>query len=267
MKVSEKTFASMIVAGGIKIGGDKLPEWTSEPIPDRALEFYMLPNGAMYGVVSNLRKGPPREVFNSTNGISSVIVEPLRAELVEQLPAERPAPKIFSFDGETNGLWGSAFSIGALVYDEHGVEIARFIGRLPDSAVTDNWARDNVLPEIATVPVSHETYAELIRDFAEFYMTHKAGADIVTHMGYIVETKILRDMHEMGYIGDWDAPYPLFDVANNLQAAGYDPTSVDNFAAYHGLTVGEFEGGTHNPLYDAAITAAVYRHLTARDLG
>jgi len=37
--------------------------------------------------------------------------------------------------------------------------------------------------------------------------------------------------------------------------------SVDQFAAKHGIDVAEFEGGTHNPLYDSAVTAAVYRHL------
>ena len=26
--------------------------------------------------------------------------------------------KIFSFDAETNGLWGQAFSIGAVVYED-----------------------------------------------------------------------------------------------------------------------------------------------------
>ena len=45
--------------------------------------------------------------------------------------------KVFSFDAETNGLWGEAWAIGALVYDEAGVEIARFEARLPESAVTD----------------------------------------------------------------------------------------------------------------------------------
>jgi glycogen operon protein len=38
-------------------------------------------------------------------------------------------------------------------------------------------------------------------------------------------------------------------------------TSVDSYAKKHGLSVGEFEGGTHNPLYDSAVAAVVYRHL------
>lgn len=169
--------------------------------------------------------------------------------------------KIFSFDAETNGLWGQAFALGALVYDENGAEVARFVGRLPDTEVTDGWVRENVLPKIIDIAVTHPDYKSLLADFAKFYMANKADADVLVHMGYIVETKILRDMHDAGLIGEWDGPYPLYDVSGNLQAAGADPTSVDKFAAEHGLAVGEFAGGTHNPLYDSAVAAAVYRYL------
>jgi hypothetical protein len=169
--------------------------------------------------------------------------------------------KIFSFDAETDGLWGQAFAIGALVYDENGAEITRFVGRLPDTEVTDSWVKENVLPKITDIPVTHGDYGALLVSFAEFYKANKQDADIIVHMGYIIEARILRDLHDRGLIGDWDGPYPLYDVSGNLQAAGADPTSVDKFAAEHNLSVGEFEGGTHNPLYDSAVAAAVYRHL------
>ncbi len=170
--------------------------------------------------------------------------------------------KIFSFDAETNGPWGQAFAIGAIVYNNAtGTEIVRFVGRLPDSEVSDAWVRENVLPQMANIPVTHLTYQSLLADFAAFYLANKLNADIVVHMGYIVEAKILRDMHEHGLIGDFDGPYPLYDVSGNLQTADADPTSVDKFAAEHGLTIGDFAGGTHNPLYDSAAAAAVYRYL------
>jgi hypothetical protein len=172
--------------------------------------------------------------------------------------------KVFSFDAETNGLWGQAFAIGALVYDEQGAEIARFVGRLPDTEVTDEWVEENVLPKIGDIPVTHTNYDSLLADFAKFYLTNKEGADVVVHMGYIVETKVLRDMHDSGLIGDWDAPYPLYDVSGNLQAVGADPTSVEKFVAENDLSVGKFAGGTHNPLYDSAVAAVVYRHLQAK---
>jgi hypothetical protein len=169
--------------------------------------------------------------------------------------------KVFSFDAETDGLWGQAFAIGALFYDERGNEVARFVGRLPDTAVTNEWVRQNVLPQMAGIPVTHEDYGDLLADFAKFYLAHKEGADVIVHMGYIVEAKVLRDMRELGIIGEWDGPFPLYDVSGNLQAAGADPTSVDKFAAEHGIEIAEFVGGTHNPLYDSAVTAAVYRYL------
>ncbi|MCX6715399.1 MAG: hypothetical protein NT077_00060 [Candidatus Taylorbacteria bacterium] len=172
--------------------------------------------------------------------------------------------KVFSFDAETNGLWGQAFAIGALVYDESGAEIARFVGRLPDTEVTDTWVIENVLLKIQDIQVTRTTYAELLSDFAAFYKANKEGCDVVVHMGFIVEVKILRDLHAAGLIGDWDAPYPLLDVSGNLQQAGEDPTSVDSYMKKHGLSVGEFAGGTHNPLYDSAVAAVVYRHLASR---
>ncbi len=172
--------------------------------------------------------------------------------------------KVFSFDAETNGLWGQAFAIGALVYDEGGQEIARFVGRLPDSVVTDGWVIENVLPKIQDIPVTHQSYGELLADFAAFYKAHKEGAHVLAHMGYIVEAKVLRDLHDAGLIGDWDGPFPLCDVSGNLQQVGEDPTSVDKYVQTHGLDIGEFQGGSHNPLYDSAAAAAVYRHLLAQ---
>ncbi len=169
--------------------------------------------------------------------------------------------KMFSFDGETNGLWGQVFAIGALVYNKQGVEVARFVGRCQIVGEVDKWVAENVLPKIVDIPVTHADYDLLLTSFAEFYKANKQDADVIVHMGFIVETKILRDMHERGLIGDWDAPYPLYDISGNLQAAGADPTSVDKYATEHNLSVGEFEGGTHNPLYDSAVAATVYRHL------
>lgn len=172
--------------------------------------------------------------------------------------------KVFSFDAETNGLWGQAFAIGALVYDESGAEIARFVGRCPIEGEVDKWVAENVLPKIADIPVTHANYDALLASFAEFYKANKQDADVVVHMGFIVEVKILRDLHAAGLIGDWDAPYPLLDVSGNLQQAGEDPTSVDSYVKKNELSVGEFEGGTHNPLYDSAVAAVVYRHLTEK---
>lgn len=171
--------------------------------------------------------------------------------------------KVFSFDAETDGLWGNPFSIAAIVY-ENEKEVARFISRLPDSVVKNEWVKSNVLPALENVKVSHYSYINMIKDFSSFYREHKENCEFIYHMGYIVEAHLLREMHRLGGIGDWDAPYPLFDVSGNLQAAGEDPTSVDKYVEKNNLSVSEY-GTTHNPLYDCEVAAKVYFHLMNND--
>lgn len=182
--------------------------------------------------------------------------------------------KIFSFDAETDGLWGNPFAIAAIVYEKRKekpvifdrmvyeseptwVEVDKFIARLPDSVISNNWVRENALTNI---PVTHDSYEKMIHDFATFYLMHKQDADCICHMGYIVEAHLLREMHRFGFIGDWAAPYPLHYVSGNLRQAGEDPTSVDKYAEKYGLKITDY-GTTHNPLYDCEVTAKVYIHL------
>ena len=169
--------------------------------------------------------------------------------------------KIFSFDAETNGLWGQAFAIAAIVYD-NGVEVARFIGRCPIEGEVNSWVAENVLPKMEDIPVSHDSYDELLKAFADFYKSKKADANIIVHMGVPVESSLLKDMHSRGYIGDWDGPFPLIDLAGNLQQAGENPTSCDEYVAKYGLKVAE--GNTHNPLYDSEVALVVFSHLQGR---
>lgn len=168
---------------------------------------------------------------------------------------------VFSFDAETNGLWGQVFAIGAIVYDEHGAEVARFVGRCPILGEVNEWVSENVIPMMAKIPETHKDYTSLLADFAKFYLANKANADVIVHMGVPVESTLLKDMHAQGSIGDWDGPFPLIDISGNLQQAGENPTSVDEYIKKYSLEVGEFEGGSHTPLYDSAVAAVAYRHL------
>lgn len=171
--------------------------------------------------------------------------------------------KVFSFDAETNGLWGQAFAVSAAVYND-GAMIAAFTGYLGPDGVTDSWVKDNVLPKLEGLEQTHETYEEMLADFARFYMEHKKDADIIAHMGVPVEAKVLLDMHQKGLIGDWDGPFPFLDVAGVLKAKGFDPTSVDKYNEQFGLLAGrsEAEGlATHHPLYDSIAAAVAYMHL------
>ena len=173
--------------------------------------------------------------------------------------------KILSFDSETNGLWGSAFAIGAILYGEDGKEERVFSGRCPigsDSESINPWVQENVLPQMEGIPENFSSYEELLKAFAGFYLENKADATVLVHMGVPVEVRLFLDMHNLGLIGDWDGPYPLIDIAGNLQQAGFDPTSVDAYNASHGIEVPKTDaGGTHNPLYDSRAAALCYMHL------
>lgn len=170
--------------------------------------------------------------------------------------------RVFSFDAETNGLWGQAFAIAAVVY-EGGKEVASFIGRCQIEELVNPWVWENVLPQMKGIKVNCASYNELLEKFAEFYLREKVNADIIVHMGTPVESRVLTHMHAKGFIGDWDGPYPMIDLAGNLQQAGCDPTSVDAYNAAHDLVVPECEGGTHNPLYDSRAAALCYLSLMA----
>lgn len=173
--------------------------------------------------------------------------------------------KTFTLDAETNGLWGQPFSIAAILYED-GEEVDRFVGRCPIEEETNEWVSENVLPEMEGIEETHDSYESLLADFAEFYLANKEDADIIAHMSVPVESNLLADMHERGLIGDFDGPFPLIDLAGNLQQAGEDPTSVDSYAEKYEIAVDpdDYKGGTHNPLFDSAQAAVVYHHLLSQ---
>lgn len=166
--------------------------------------------------------------------------------------------KIVSIDAETNGLWGNAFSIAAVIADKQGNIEKSFIGRCPIDGTVNNWVAENVLPQIENIPITHESYQELLKDFCEFYLTHKEGAEIIVHMGLPVEAKLFLDAHDLNFIGDWDAPFPLVDIS----AIPKISTSVDNYCALHNISTDPeiYQGGTHNPLFDATQALRAWVH-------
>lgn len=166
--------------------------------------------------------------------------------------------KILSLDAETNGLWGQAFAIGAILYTEDGAEEARFVGRCPIEGAVDSWVQENVLPQMERIEEDCGSYRELLEKFFQWRAARKGDAIELVHMGVPVEARLYLDAHTMGIIGDWDGPYPLVDCSAIPEIGD----SVDGYNRVHGLTVNpeEFAGGTHNPLYDSASAAVAYRH-------
>lgn len=159
-----------------------------------------------------------------------------------------------SIDAETNGLWGQAFSIGATLTLGSDI-LATFVARCPIEEKTDSWVLENVLPKMEAIPETHESYESMLKSFIDFYMEKKQGAQVIVHMGLPVESRLFQDAHKMGILGDWDAPYPLVDIAALPEIS----TSVDSYNKKSGIEVPDF-GGTHNPLYDAMAAALAYNH-------
>jgi len=172
--------------------------------------------------------------------------------------------RILSIDAETNGLWGQAFAVAAILYKD-GKEEKRFVARCPigmPGDPVDPWVAENVLPQLEGLPVSHDRYETMLADFASFYLANKESADILVHMGVPVEARLFLDAHAKGMIGDWDGPYPLIDVSAFPNVG----TSVDAYNLENRIALDPetFSGGTHNPLYDAAQAAACYMHVIKR---
>ena len=164
--------------------------------------------------------------------------------------------KIFSFDAETNGLWGKAFAIGAVVKDtETGTE-KQWVGRCPIEGEVNPFVEEMVLPQMVDIPTTHHNYEDLLEGFMKFYMDNKEDAVCLVHIGLPVEARLFIDAHDKGIIGDWDAPFPLVDCSA-IPSIG---TSVDIYNQEHGLSVPSFKGGTHNPLYDSYAALVAYSH-------
>ncbi len=163
--------------------------------------------------------------------------------------------KYFSVDAETNGLWGEAFAI-AVVVRENGITVDEFIGMCPIKGDVNEFVENNVLPEMKSIPVTHKDYLDLLKSFMEFYASHREDSLCLVHMGLPVEVKLFLDAHENGFIGDWGAPYPLVDIS----AIPEINTSVDNYIKENGIEVPYFDGGAHNPLFDATAAVLAYEH-------
>ncbi len=172
--------------------------------------------------------------------------------------------KKFSCDAETNGLYGFVFAIGVVVF-QAGVEIDRFVGRIPFRSVTNEWVKENVLPALEDMPITHQTTGELEEAFWKFWMKHREDSLVIAHCGSPVESGLFRRCVERDLVlRQWSGPFPAIDdVATLLRRLGEDPGSVDTYIQKHNLEV-PFDGTSHHPLYDAFAALVVWDHAWNR---
>lgn len=154
--------------------------------------------------------------------------------------------KIFSFDAETDGLYGPVWAAGAVVLDETGQLLHGFGGQLDPAVVTDPWTRANVVP-VVDLP-RHDTREDLLEEFWRFWTAHRDDSIAVADCGYPVEAGLFRACVELDVQARWNqGPFPLDELSTMLRAKGLDP-KLDRreFVGRPDLTA-------HDPVADAMV--------------
>lgn len=125
---------------------------------------------------------------------------------------------------------------------------------------TNLWLRENVEPNLTGTEFGAKE--EFLSAAANSWTAAQNGQPLaaVAHMGSPVEANFFQQLFEAGLIGEFDGPYPMLDTAPLLAAAGYDPTSEQEYARTVGLKLPE-EYRVHSALSDAQLTRMVWIKL------
>lgn len=170
-----------------------------------------------------------------------------------KMPNLSKQTKILSFDLETNGLHGEAFAIGAIVMDGEGRVHDEFSARCRLTSRVDDWVKDNVLPAIADMPITHSTYEELREAFWEWYLKAEVRADyVLVNNGYPVEYRFLLDCQnaniEERY---WDHPFPILELSSILLMTNQSSASLRK------QVDPEYGHKLHHPLEDSKLAIKI----------
>lgn len=150
----------------------------------------------------------------------------------------------FCFDAETDGLYGEAFAIAAVVMDEDGELRASFSGKADVNAVATPWVQEHVLPFIDDLPDYPDRVA-LREAFWAFWLQYRESCLCLADVHYPVESQLMRQCVEADLSSrQWLGPFPLIDVASVFAAHGFDP--LTDRQAFSG-----FGGRPHHPKDDA----------------
>ena len=154
----------------------------------------------------------------------------------------------FSFDAETDGLFGPVFAIGAVVMDQEGNILDQFTGCFIGEPVVNPWVQENCfpLPEDFAVYASRE---ELLDAFWNFYMQHRSKCVALADTPFPVEAGLMRKCIERDLQNRMPfSPYPIIDVASIFFANGLS-TETDR------MEFSGYAGKRHDPLADAIASA------------
>ena len=160
--------------------------------------------------------------------------------------------KIFSFDAETDGLYGDIFAIGAVVLDESGIIIDTFAGKACEESVSNAWVKENVLPYTVDLK-QYASRQELREQFWSFYMRYREESICVADIMHPVESLLMRlCVQDNPEDREFKGPYPLYDLSTLLLACVVDPL------AERRELIEYKEGNGHNPLDDATVSGLCF---------
>lgn len=168
--------------------------------------------------------------------------------------------KFLTFDIESNGLHGEAFSVAALLMSQTPASVkgprilSEFMGRCPIKGPVDTWVQDNVLPPMTGIPENYAT-PKLMRDgFWAWYTGAKARADFVlVNNPYPVEARFLLACQEDDPAVRYEHhPFPLIDLASLQLTLGL--MTRPQRQAFMKEVIGDTENLSHNPRWDAWVT-------------
>lgn len=164
---------------------------------------------------------------------------------------------IFSFDGETIGLYGEPFAISYVVCNLEGEELENgYISCPIENANGDSsnreWVFEHVIPHIPG-KTNYETPKELCEAFYRIWIDIKSKYKqviAVADCGYPIEANIFfRAIKPFEKTRQFTGPYPLHEVGTALLIAGMNPVDYPRI---------ENELPIHHPLKDARYAARLF---------
>lgn len=153
------------------------------------------------------------------------------------------------FDVESTKLHGTAFAVGAVVFQDGAIVDALYVlSRESEQHVTP-WVRDNVLPAqggaLMVVVETDREMRDMVYEFFQKHQTAKVWADVP----YPVETNFLEAIYrDDPNEREWTMPYPLYDITSFKNGCGVPQRNilVENTLDYQRMS--------HNPVHDCIVS-------------
>lgn len=192
-----------------------------------------------------------------------------------ETPTLRGYDEVFAVS-VAGGLHDDAYAIAAAVVGvERYMVLESFEARLPDTSVSDDWARRSVLPVIDGWEQIHNSTVNLEEAFWSFYAQHcleqgqwgptpRKNMAVIAMFGSPVKSGLFQRCVERYRSRTSQAPYPLHEVGTLLLALGEEQgDSVEAYLKKHRLRP-MHNGSAVNPTYCAVTAAEVWIHAMAR---